>query len=751
MRTLKLNLENCYGISKLQYDFDFTKKNIIVIYAANGTMKTSFANTFRDLSKRKSPSDRINGLPTICEVNDENNEKINPEDIIVVNPFDENLMQDQSKLMANQELQNEYLSLHKDLQVAKDMLFENVKEQLKYGPRTKFNIEEELSSDFKVPTKEIYSTLKLIKKIIEDKPKQSFDIKDVNHSILFSPQAVKFYNKNENHKLLEQYSKKYEELLMKSKFLVKGVFDHKNFSNIVGSLKDNGFFSARHKVIINSKDEENSFEPICDVNQLKKLLEDEKTRIINDIEIKKIFEKISAEIIANKETKELDAYLRDNSQFTIELENIENFKKKIWIEVLRDNKHQLDRLISLYDSTYSNIKALIEKAKKQETRWHDVINVFNDRFYLPFTIESTNLDDVILLDKAPAFNYKYSKGKASEKEIEEKELLNILSTGEKRAYYLLDLIYQIEIRKIENRPCLLILDDIADSFDYKNKYAIIEYLNDIISMKDCSGNNLFVVIILTHNFDFYRTVGSRLAGGKNCYIANVTENCIELENNEYLRNYFSYVKEQCLKNDEIFIIAAIPFIRNIIEYTYSKGDEQYLDYDILTSLLHIKKDTYNITIGTLQEIYNKYWLNNKGSFTLPDAKSVIKLINEVAEKIANTPKLIDSINVEYKIALSIAIRLKAEEIMISQISRYVEKGENIVKEIQSEKNQTAKLFDKYKNNKSCFPQNYERDLQKVVMMTPENIHINSFMYEPILDMHGAHLIKLYCLLRDFDS
>jgi hypothetical protein len=34
-------------------------------------------------------------------------------------------------------------------------------------------------------------------------------------------------------------------------------------------------------------------------------------------------------------------------------------------------------------------------------------------------------------------------------------------------------------------------------------------------------------------------------------------------------------------------------------------------------------------------------------------------------------------------------------------------------------------------------------VQRVVLMTPENIHLNSFMYEPILDMSDEHLRKLY--------
>lgn len=55
---------------------------------------------------------------------------------------------------------------------------------------------------------------------------------------------------------------------------------------------------------------------------------------------------------------------------------------------------------------------------------------------------------------------------------------------------------------------LFIVDDIADSFDYKNKYAIIEYLKDI------GDNEIFHQIILTHNFDFHRTVSSRLDMGE---------------------------------------------------------------------------------------------------------------------------------------------------------------------------------------------------------------------------------------------
>ena len=53
MNTLKLEMENCYGIQKIQQDIDFSKNNVAVIYAPNGTMKSSFAKTFEAIRRWK--------------------------------------------------------------------------------------------------------------------------------------------------------------------------------------------------------------------------------------------------------------------------------------------------------------------------------------------------------------------------------------------------------------------------------------------------------------------------------------------------------------------------------------------------------------------------------------------------------------------------------------------------------------------------------------------------------------------------
>ena len=42
-------------------------------------------------------------------------------------------------------------------------------------------------------------------------------------------------------------------------------------------------------------------------------------------------------------------------------------------------------------------------------------------------------------------------------------------------------------------------------------------------------------------------------------------------------------------------------------------------------------------------------------------------------------------------------------------------------------------------------------LELVAMITPENIHLNSFMFEPILDMSLKHLYDLYQTVKGFSA
>ncbi|WP_312079381.1 hypothetical protein [Chryseobacterium sp.] len=96
-------------------------------------------------------------------------------------------------------------------------------------------------------------------------------------------------------------------------------------------------------------------------------------------------------------------------------------------------------------------------------------------------------------------------------------------------------------------------------------------------------------------------------------------------------------------------------------------------------------------------------------------------------------KDINEILLENKITLAIACRLKAEQYMISKIPN--------LNRAKLGNNQTRELSKKYNHSFNSSPN--LSTIDKVNLMTPENIHINAFMYEPLVDMSVYHLITLY--------
>lgn len=265
-----------------------------------------------------------------------------------------------------------------------------------------------------------------------------------------------------------------------------------------------------------------------------------------------------------------------------------------------------------------------------------------------------------------------------------------------------------------------IIDDIADSFDYKNKYAIIEYLNDI------KQNGQFHLVILTHNYDFYRTIKSRLGiYGDNKLLSSRVNGAILLVKDTLTENPFSDWKDR-LQEPEV-LIASIAFIRNLAEYT---GNDAA--FNKLTSLLHLKGDTRTITGAELKAVFDT--VLHPGSYAdfNFDQQLVYDLIlQSSAAMCAND----EEVSLEHKICLSIGIRLLIEVTLISAIN-----DPAAIAAIT--KNQTSKLIKKFKSTAN--PNAATLLLaEKVMLMTPENIHVNSFMFEPILDMSSHHLKSLY--------
>jgi len=145
--------------------------------------------------------------------------------------------------------------------------------------------------------------------------------------------------------------------------------------------------------------------------------------------------------------------------------------------------------------------------------------------------------------------------------------------------------------------------------------------------------------------------------------------------------------------------------------------------------LHWKGDSTGITQSDLDTIYKSVFVSDEAS---ADGKaSVIDIIHHEANECL---KAGDGINFENKIVLSIAVRIAAEQFMVKKIN-----DATFVSSIDS--NQTPKLLERFTQ---LFKDEVAiKTIQRVILMTPENIHVNSFMYEPILDMSDEHLRILY--------
>lgn len=309
------------------------------------------------------------------------------------------------------------------------------------------------------------------------------------------------------------------------------------------------------------------------------------------------------------------------------------------------------------------------------------------------------------------------KDNTNEKIVNKEKLEEILSNGEKRALYILQILFEIEAQKNTNKPILLIFDDIVDSFDYRNKHAVVEYLDDI------RENVNFKIIIMTHNFDFYRAIAR--FGASKFMIHKNDEREIVFEKGEYTKEFIKVLKsnnENIKKN----FIALIPFVRNILEYTKNETDTEYL---LLTSCLHIKDDTKNIKVEQALNVLKNHIQGYQANINEDD--NLLDFIYSTCDEIVNANN-INPIELQNKIVLSIGIRLKAEEFMLSKV--------NLQNEIT--KNQIRELYNLTKKQNVI---NNEQDfiIRKVLAITSDNIHINSFMYEPILDTSIEHLINLY--------
>lgn len=727
MNKLNINLTNCFGIEALSREFDFSTGNAFSIYARNGLMKTSFANTFQliqngDIDKI---GDKIFGYQGNAVVQIDGN-PIAQDQVFVIKSYESSYESDISSLLIKgdiqERLQETFAARTQLLRALENASGLKVKKTTQ--GKVVYELEPQIIKDFSFDESSILLNLNSLDNY---SPEIRFD--DVKYTSIFDPAVLKKIRDRKFQQGISSFTSASDEIYESFGYLEKGRLTLPKLKDLKKSLEKDSFFVKDNQITLSGED---AVSDIAALNahiaaieaqirqspayqEIEKLLGDAKGTILKDV------------IETHPEIVEY-----------LSLDKLDTLKKILWGSYIKANEVLFRDLCD----KYHGLSDAIDAVAMDDTPWKHALDIFNQRFSVPFTMSVANLKGAIIGESVPQVKFTFTNG-TDQKTIDRSQLeeLDTLSQGEKRALYLLNIIFDIEQLKASGREVVLVIDDIADSFDYKNKYAIIEYLYEL------AQESTFYLLILTHNFDFHRTVSSRLGLSRlNRLMADLNNAVLTLEQEHYQNQPFEYWRNN---PDEKHILALIPFVRNLIEYGTDRDISQTgSDFDYLTLLLHEKTQSGAITFADIEPLYQNYiGVKHFDASTAP-TDSVLGKLYSVCDGITTTDT-----NLENKIVLAIGIRHKAEEFMISAISPYGgqlnwRSGRNNVTGsatdflsfVESTKNQTRELLKGYQQ----FGDTAKiAVLNEVSIMTPEHVHINSFMYEPLLDMDITELLTLY--------
>ena len=733
---MKATFKNCYGLEDFTLEeikFDAHKSKAI-IYAPNGVMKSSFSKTLDDISRKKKPSDRIftenQASYTVEYYSSTYTEakkwkKTEQPNIYVINSFDEKFeaySDSVATILADDEIRKKFDAIHEAYSSEIDSLINVFRSHCGLSDEV---IRNQICVDLSLPADMDWENI--IPKLIEIKDDTSVhtEFSEIKYDLLFNSYTEKILKDKVFKEKIQEYIDTYE-VLVKGSELLSLQFDDYNASEFGKSIEKTKLFSAKHKLLLNNGI------IISDISAWQSMVDEEIKRINETPELSKIHASISKMLNGNTSTRILKDILKEHKSIIKYLLDLSATKKSVWITYLETESFDLKALNDSITAKRKGIETLLTEVDKQRERWDRAVDVFGKRFHAPFKVDIANPRRIMLFDEPARLTFTYVRGDKTREKSKE-ELMSCLSMGEKRALYLLQVLFDLEkVKDIANKTGqkqLVVADDIADSFDYSNKYAIIEYLSEL------SENRMIDLLILTHNFDFYRTITSRLDIKYDmCFIAQKTASGkITMSPFPYKKDFFNLgiinkIRNGNLGSDETKLrtfVAAIPFCRNICDYT---DDKTLSDY--LTKLLHVKLNTETFTIADCwNQLKPKFALGSLTCTTSGETwvNTVYRMADNICNETSNEVLLIN------KIVLSIAIRLKTEFYLRNVL---VSNGIDII----CDENQTREWAGRSKDKLSITD---NAVISEVLLITPESIHVNAFMYEPLIDIPDYQLIDLY--------
>lgn len=709
MGKLEIKLENCYGIPKLDFETTVSKNKPVIIHASNGVMKTSLFKTMNDLNVGQIPKEQIYHLKSKAEIKLDN-AILGKDDFYLVGSYGHNyeFSKEISNLLLNENLKNRYQTVTKNLKSTEENLLKNFE-----------NLTGIKRDDLDGLFQNVFQTTKLsevLSQIVKAKIDHKYNTVNFTKyklNQIFNDDIINFISQDETKRYLLDYQKHLKKLYKQNILFKEGFFEYKNLVDLRDNLEINQFFDADNRLLFNGLTN-----PIKSLEELNTLIDSLHFQLSNRPEFLDKIKVFTKQLKKNKRLKDFSQIISTDPELIINYRNLKKFKKEYLKNAFNEILEDVISYLGQYNFTYEEVEMIEKEAKLEKTLWQESVNEFNNIFKIPVKLKIVNATASILGNKTPIIEFMY-KDIPVDKDFVVRE---VLSVGEQKALYLLNIMFSIKnIIKNKNKKILL-FDDVADAFDYQNKHALLEYFSKI-------KENDFLIIILTNNFDFYRS-SSRLSDRKNIFMTRKQQNEITIINGEYmldvLSNFISNIE------NPYFLIACIPFARNLHGYKRMNSKEEkdyYLEY---TNLLHYRIYNTKTSILKVIRILNSTFNTD---VSIKSTDTAYKFILFQAKSILSNQS--KGIQLEFKIVLSIAIRLSIEKYMISEIT----------------KNPNSINFDLWDRDTNSLINEYKKCtiisskilgiIDRVQLFTPESIHLNSFMFEPLIDISIENLCDLY--------
>lgn len=744
MKDININIKNGYGIQDLDRPFILERSqkhphaSTNIIYAQNGTMKSSFAKTIHDHTIGADIKDHIFGDAGECHIT-ESGSDISKENILAITSFDTSPFEaaNISSLVASEPIKAEYDTLMKKHEAAWRPLITKIRSAARVNRNWKDeDILREIIKQYgeTIPI-EPRSLMNLFSNTGErdEIEKSPSYIKDIPYTQLDTAQVANFIRDNAGtiQKLVEVYDE-----LRKSPTFYRNGFDASGARKFADAAKASKYFEAEHGLTLkNASTGEPA--PVASQEELESALATDIDLVLaKSPTLRKPFEKLIEKFGAGNHG-DLRRILEDpaTKDIVLIMDNARLFKRRVWQGYLRECQEEADELIRVHKEIEAELKAVIKKAKDEKTKWDEIATQFNYRFHnLPYTVHIDNKDSVIfdnatLPEIVLRYEHPTQKGRYQDFRKEQGQYtgVNHLSTGERKAFYLLNILFELEVRQDSGEEHLVILDDIVDSFDYKNKYAFLEYISEV--SEQYTNINL---ILLTHNFDFFRLLESRLRPitGNHFFIASKANGKINLNPADCFE-LFRHMRINAHSDEKIWL-ATLPFVRNLAELKTDDTTDQTTPFMAFTKCLHSLDDEQDVL--TIQNLI-KAELSTVTTHPFNDNDNIIDVLLRVARSIDD-----DEFNIYDNIILAMACRRMAEEYMKVKINDagLVER----LKDAGKKGPFTRALYRVYSNNATLDTVENRNKVSEVNLITPEHIHLNAFAYEPLVDIDKSRLIRL---------